>query len=128
MRHKSNRAASVYSARSKKSNRSSVSRRSNKQSAYLKTSESEGSFESSRENKNTKFDKLKVGAWKVLKKITNVKQIVFPDPHSLENLGAKPSKAQLLVKIQKMWKQLEMFKNPECLLLENRIKENKQRI
>ena len=27
-----------------------------------------------------------------------------------------------------MWKQLEMFKNPECLLLENTIKENKLRI
>ena len=46
---------------------------------------------------------MKVGAWKVLKKITNVKQIVFPDAHAYENLGAKATKPQMLAKIQRIW-------------------------
>lgn len=34
----------------------------------------------------------------------------------------------MLAKIERVWQQLDMFKNPECLLLENKIKENKGRI
>ena len=64
----------------------------------------------------------------MLKKITNVKQIVFPDAHAYENLGSKATKPQMLAKIQRIWHQLDTFRNSECLLIENKIKENKERI
>ena len=108
MLNRSPSAQSYKSNKSIRSGRSGKSGRSGRSSRNRITYQSDHSYESSKERPG-RFDQFKSGALNVLRKITNAKQIKLPDPRQFENLGGNVSKAQMINKMQRIWKQLDQF-------------------
>ena len=107
---------SGHSKASRRSGRSVRSGRSRKSDNIIKL-HTEGSAE--RYKEPSKFDILKTGALKVLRKITKAKQFISSDPKRFENLGGEVTQGQMVAKIERTWGLLDECGNSECILIEN---------